>query len=89
MTFRDDLAEWTDVDVAAHHLARHLGMVPFESAMREFKWVYWSDNPLGNLLVGTLETYVSLGALEKREEPDLQYRWSADYLSGVGLQRAG
>ena len=85
MALREDLAEWTDVDVAAHHLARHLGLLPFESAMRDFKCVYWSANPLGDLLVRTLDEYVSLGVLEKRDEPDLQYRWSADYLRKIGL----
>ena len=47
--------------------------------MNEAKWVYWSDNPLGNMLYGTLERLLELGALEKREEPDLQYRWCPAY----------
>jgi len=53
--------------------------------MREFKLVYWSANPLGEALVRTLDQYVALGILEKRDEPDFQYRWSAEYKKHVGL----
>lgn len=85
MSLREDLADWTDIDVAAHHLARHLGVLPVESMMRDFKWVYWSVNPLGDALVRTLDQYVALGVIEKRLEPDFQYRWSAGYKSRLGL----
>jgi hypothetical protein len=32
-----------------------------------------------NSLYGTLERLLELGALERREEPDLQYRWRSAY----------
>jgi hypothetical protein len=86
MSLREDLADWTDIDVAAHHLARRLGILPIESAMRDFKWVYWSNNVLGEALVRTLDEYVALGILERRDEPDLQYRWCTEYRKHVGLQ---
>jgi len=35
-------------------------------------------NPLGTMLQSTLERLSDLGVLEKREEPDLQYRWYSD-----------
>jgi hypothetical protein len=85
MALREDLADWTDLDVAAHHLARHLGVLPIESAMRDFKWVYGAKNRLSDTLVRTLDEYVSLGVLEKRDEPDLQYRWCAEFRKNVGL----
>lgn len=85
MSLRDDLADWKDLEEAAHDLARHLGVLPAESIMRDFKWVYWSANPLGNMLVRTLDEYVTLGILEKRDEPDFQYRWNAEYKKNVGL----
>ena len=78
-TLRVTLADWTDIDASAHVLAQCLGIMPSGLGMNEAKWVYWSDNPLGNLLYGTLERLLELGALEKREEPDLQYRWRSGY----------
>lgn len=78
-TLRVALADWTDIDASAHVLAQCLGIMPSGLGMNEAKWVYWSDNPLGNMLDGTLERLLELGALEKREEPALQYRWCSGY----------
>jgi hypothetical protein len=78
-TLRGALADWTDFDVSAHVLAQCLGVMPSGLGINEAKWVYWSDNPLGNMLYGTLERLLGLGALEKREEPDLQYHWCSAY----------
>jgi hypothetical protein len=78
-TLRVALGDWTDFDISAHVLAQCLGIMPTGTGMNEAKWVYWSDNPLGNMLYGTLERLLDLGALEKREEPDLQYRWRSAY----------
>jgi hypothetical protein len=47
--------------------------------MKDVKWVYWSENPLGTMLHSTLERLSDLGVLEKREEPDVQYRWCSAY----------
>ena len=78
-TLRTSLAEWTGIEEAAHALAQCLGVVPSELEMQEIKWVYWSSNPLGNMLYRVLDHLVELGALQKREEPDLQYRWCSAY----------
>lgn len=81
-TLRVALANWTDFDVSAHMLAQCLGIMPPHLQMRDVKWVYWSENPLGTMLHSTLERLSDLGVLEKREEPDLQYRWYSDYRHG-------
>jgi len=75
MGFREALASWTDADAAMHMLARSLGVVAQNSTTREVKWIYWSNNPLGEFLYRMLNELVLLGALEKRDEPDLQFRW--------------
>ena len=80
-TLRTALVEWTDFDVAAHALAQVLGIFPFDMPMREVKYVYWSNVPLGNSLIQQLERLAQLGVLERREEPDLQYRWCSSYVS--------
>jgi hypothetical protein len=80
-TLRVTLADWTDVDGSCHMLAQCLDIVPTQLQMTEVKWLYWSENPLGTMLHGTLERLSDLGVLEKREEPDLQYRWCATHPS--------
>lgn len=76
--FREQMADWTDVDAAQHLLAQCLGIFPRDVSMIEKKWVYWSDNALGSALYRMLEALVSAGVIEKRDEPDLQYRWIGD-----------
>jgi hypothetical protein len=78
-TLRVALADWTEFDATAHMLAQCLGIMPSQLEMKDAKWVYWSENPLGTMLFSTLERLVELGVLEKREEPDLQYRWCSTY----------
>ena len=63
-------------------LAQCLGIMPPQLQMKDVKWVYWSENPLGTMLHSTLEQLSELGVLEKREEFDLQYRWYSDYRRG-------
>jgi len=78
-TLRVALANWTDFDASAHMLAQCLGIVPPQLQMKDVKWIYWSENSLGTMLHSTLERLSELGVIEKREEPDLQYRWYPDY----------
>lgn len=80
------LADWTDIDIAAHALARVLGLMPAESTLSDAKWVYWSNNPLGNELIVLLDRLVSLGFLEKRAEPDLQYRIHREFRATFDIE---
>jgi len=68
-TLRVALADWTDFDASAHVLAQCLGIMPSGLGMNEAKWVYWSDNPLGNMLYGTLERLLELGASKSVRNP--------------------
>lgn len=86
MTLTAFLTDWTDIDVAAHELARCLGALPHRSAMADAKWVYWSNNPLGIELVALLDRLTVLGLLEKREEPDYQYRSAPQFRSRLGVE---
>lgn len=81
------LTDWTDIDVAAHELARRLGALPECSAMGDAKWVYWSNNPLGIELVALLDRLTALGLLEKRDEPDHQYRLAPQFRSHLGVEQ--
>jgi len=75
-TLREALADWTDLDWAAHALAQCIGAIGADTEMREVKHIYWSDNALGNELVNALEALVKARVLEKRDEPDDQVRWN-------------
>jgi lactoylglutathione lyase len=85
-TLAGALSDWTDIDVAAHALARSLDIMPSTSVMADAKWVYWSDNPLGRELIVLLNRLVELRLLEKRDEPDLQYRITADFRDTLDIQ---
>jgi len=65
-----DLKSWTDEDLARHNLAKILGLVPEETSMNDYKYLYWTDNPIGNAL------WVAAEWLEYRSEPDHQFRWN-------------
>jgi hypothetical protein len=70
-----DLREWTYWDGAAFALGTTLGLFEGRS-FRDAKSVFWTDNPLGNGLHDALLALVRAGVLERREEPDEQFRWS-------------
>ena len=72
-----DLQEWTHWDVAAHALGRLLGLFedkPFPTVQE----VFWTDNHLGNGLHDALLALVRGGVLDRRIEPDEQFRWRGD-----------
>jgi hypothetical protein len=74
------LSEWSDLDVAAFHLAQVLGLFPEEPFMRSVKYVFWGSNPLGDALYDVLKRLVEVGVLEFRDDPeqDQQYRWKVE-----------
>jgi hypothetical protein len=42
------------------------------------KGVVWSANPIGDALRHMLLALTRAGVLERREEPDIAFRWAAD-----------
>ena len=71
-----NLMEWTDWDIAAYYVAQSLGIVSETEKFANVKFVFWTDNPLGNALHEILKSLVSCEILELQEEPDTQYRWN-------------
>jgi hypothetical protein len=71
----EDLADWADWDVAAHLLGRSLGLFQGQDFRTDAKHVFWTDNPLGNGLHDALLALVRAEVLERRDEPDEQFRW--------------
>jgi hypothetical protein len=63
---RDELRDWTDVDIA--------GVLP------PAKHVFWSNHPVGTMLYEVLGKLVAVGVLEQRYEPDIRYRWNPAFV---------
>jgi hypothetical protein len=80
-TLRETLLNWTDADIAAYHLALCLGLmsVDVDFAVKA-KHVFWTDNNIGNLLYQILEELAQQAVLEKRDEPDYQFRWNSEFV---------
>ena len=80
MTLKIQLDDWVDWDVAAYYLAQSLGLMDeMVSFAKDAKHVFWTDNVLGNILHGILNELVSCQVLERRDEPDIQYRWNPSF----------
>lgn len=63
--FLKALTEWEDFDGAEFELGLALGIFPPEAQhSRDVKWVFWTDNGLGNFLVHGLDVLTHLGFLE-------------------------
>lgn len=81
-TLRHSLADWTDVDVAAYYVAIALGVAPDPGSEWDFwggkKWMFWSANPLGDVLYRVLEMLSENGVLQKDEE-EMKFRWNPDF----------
>lgn len=73
------LSEWTDIDISAWYLAIVLGILEDQNSFSNNKWVFWSENSLGNSLFKFLDDLVKIGVLLKRDEPDFQYKWNQCY----------
>lgn len=76
-----DIKEWTDCDGVEYDFMVMLGLIdpvvsPFGS---KSKHVFWSANDVGTAVHEMIETLVKLGMLERRDDPDLQYRWNQCY----------
>jgi hypothetical protein len=76
-----DITEWTDCDFVEYNYMVILGLIdPINSEYNgKAKHVFWSSNDVGTAIHEMLETLVKLGMLEKRDEPDLQYRWNQEF----------
>ena len=52
-----------------------LSIFPTTSTLADQKHVFWADNPLGDQLHKVLLALASAGVLDRRDEPDEQFRW--------------
>ena len=80
-TLKAYLQDWTDWDGAMWTLGVVLGLWnPREHSFQtDVKHVMWSDNDLGTLLANMLMGLAEKGILERRDEPDDQFRWNPNF----------
>lgn len=72
-SLRDSLKEWTDIDGAQFELAKLLGLIATHTTFQDTKHLWWTYNDVGSA-TACLEN--DAGLLERRHEPDIQYRWA-------------
>ena len=78
-TLREALSKWTDADCAFFEVGVCLGLwPPGMESFRQKKGVFWSNNPLGNVLHQVIKILVERGTLERRDEPETQFRWKVE-----------
>jgi len=75
-TLKDSLKEWEDWDGVEYKVARCLGIIDKDKSFQETKGLWWSGTLTGELVWQIIQNLVSEGVLERREEPDIQYRWA-------------
>jgi len=75
--FSQAVQTWTDFDITAYQLALCLGLLQPDTTFLAAKHIFWTDNPLGNILHNLLKTLVQFGVLEVNEEE--QFRWNTDF----------
>ncbi|MDX3128696.1 hypothetical protein PV367_02520 [Streptomyces europaeiscabiei] len=66
MDLPERLADWTDWDGVAFLVGCSLGIFGGSDTFTKVKWVFWTDNPLGNALHEVLLQLVGAGVLERR-----------------------
>ena len=80
-TLKQALTEWTDWDGATFCLARCLGLMgPEVDFPVRAKHVFWSNNPVGNMLHEVLKHLIGQGILEVHPEDDTIIRWNSAFV---------
>ena len=79
MNLRIALKDWTDWDFAAYRIAICLSLMPEGIMPGRGKHVFWSANPMGDALHDFLLQLAKAGVLERREDPDEQFRWNPQF----------
>lgn len=84
-SLKERLADWVDWDITIYNVGACLGFWPeYGAPYGEDPWhgnkgVIWSANPINNAISFFLEELLKEGCLERKEEPDIAYRWNPNY----------
>lgn len=73
-SFKENISNWTDIDIAMYYLSVSLGMVDEHADFAtEVKWVFWSNNPICALLYNMLMEMINIGFLETNDDDQVRY----------------
>lgn len=86
-SLEERLSGWVDWDSAFYQVGACLGFWPEfggpESHGADIwngvKYIIWSEHPIGSAISHFMDELVAAGVLEKREEPDIAYRWNSKF----------
>jgi hypothetical protein len=71
------LKDWRDIDNLQYEIALRLGVISIDQSFQtDVKWVFWTDNPLGNMLYDIISSLEESGFIEQNDI--LQYRWKGN-----------
>lgn len=94
-SLQERLSGWTSWDLALYHLGACLGFWPEFGAPGDatgpfdpwhgIKGVIWSANALGDAMSDFVVALNKAGVLERRDEPDIEYRWNPNYKGEADL----
>jgi hypothetical protein len=94
-SLQERLGDWTSWDMTIYQVGACLGFWPEFGAPGDatgpfgpwhgVKGVIWSDSVLGDAIADLIYDLVQEGCLERREEPDTEYRWNPKYKGHADL----
>lgn len=74
-TLSEYLKDWTDTDLALFYVGVVLGFWDdSDESFRENKWIFYTDNTLGNMLYKTLDELAKGKFINKKDH----YYWKAE-----------
>lgn len=86
-TLKERLTDWQDFDVAAYELGVVLGLFsefgaePGKDPWNGFKWILWSNNPIGYRLYEIIHQMTAVGMLLEDEEG--RRKWNPSFDASV------
>ena len=73
MNLREKLNEWTDLDIAIHHIAVELGLFKTDN-FPGYLWIQWTENKYNDFLKDILKKLIELDMLEiDQDENTIRY----------------
>ncbi len=70
---RDELQTWVNADKASHILGRDIGV--FDGTLNLYRLTLFMPTPISTALYKMLNELVTAGVLERRDDPEIEFRW--------------
>ena len=77
MNLKEKLNEWTDIDIAIHHIAVELNLFKTDN-FTGYLWIQWTENKYNDFLTDILQKLIKLDMLEINKNEDM-IRYNKDF----------